>query len=88
MADDQFYIQQVPQSLYRNTLDQDSGERKPLNVILAPVKGLSDEQKIQLKEKIQAQIQEIAQALLPEDKWGKYDSQTLLTEIYTKLELL
>ena len=84
---DQFFLQQVPQSLYRNTKDQDSGERDLLDVALNPIKGLNESEKVALRAKISEHSDKIVKALIPEEDWETCNTASVLDSIYSKLDI-
>ncbi len=85
---DTFFLQQIPQSVYRRTRARREGDTTFLSTTLNPL-GISDAELIKaLKLHIEAQADVVYGALLPNGTWDVTHREKLIQTIFEELGLL
>ena len=85
---DTFFLQQIPQSVYRRTRTRREGDTTFLSTTLNPL-GISDAELIKaLKLHIEAQADVVYGALLPNGTWDVTHREKLIQTIFEELGLL
>jgi hypothetical protein len=86
-TDNCFFLQQIPQSVYRRTRDRRDGDTTFLSTTLNPLGILDPELVIALKLHIEAQADVVYGALLPNGTWDETQRTKLIQTIFTELGL-
>ena len=80
-----FIHQKVPQSLYRNTIEEDSGDREPLDITIKKAPLTKTEDKEALKNLIQDKVGDLITALILEEDHSHVNKDLIVSKICTQL---
>jgi|GEM_PF-5514291 len=82
-----FFLQQVPQSMYRRSRSTPTGDSTRLSTQLNPL-GINDPLLIQMvREHIERQAQQVFDIFLPGKEWNAHQKMVLMSKIFQSLGL-
>ena len=85
MTDEPFYLERIPQSVYRKATNAKS-ENQKINLSLPDLSQIDPKIKEEIRKKIKEQADKIVKAILPEDKLTEaFSSEKMLDSIYLGL---